>query len=105
MSNARATMMAVLLFGPSCVAPASPAAGNKSVARMVYEEGLSRGRFDLTAPHYATDFVGHGGRNTFSQAEGIGEARGWRAAFPDLSVTVDLMVAEGDLVAVRWTAR
>ncbi|WP_386071306.1 ester cyclase [Tahibacter sp. UC22_41] len=75
---------------------------NKSITRRVYEEGLSQGRFEVP---YSADFVGHGGRNTFTHADGMAEASGWRDAFPDLKITVDKQVAEGDLVAVRWTAR
>lgn len=75
---------------------------NKSITRRVYEEGLSQGRFDVP---YTTDFVGHGGRNTFTHADGMAEAKGWREAFPDLAITVEKQVAENDLVAVHWTAR
>ncbi|MDI9238261.1 ester cyclase [Lysobacter sp. LF1] len=74
---------------------------NKSITRKVYEEGLSQGRFEVP---YSADFVGHGGRATFTHADGMAEAKGWRKAFPDLKVTVDKQVAERDLVAVRWTA-
>lgn len=83
-------------------ARAEPQELNKSVTRRVYEEGLSQGRFEVP---YSADFVGHGGRSTFTHADGMAEARGWRKAFPDLKVTVDKQVAERDLVAVRWTAR
>lgn len=75
---------------------------NKSVTRRVYEEGLNQGRFEVP---YSANFVGHGGRATFTHADGMAEARGWRQAFPDLKITVDKQVAERDLVAVRWTAR
>ena len=75
---------------------------NKAVTRRVYEEGLNQGRFEVP---YRPDFVGHGGANTFTHAQGMAEARGWRDAFPDLRITVDQQVAERDLVAVRWTAR
>ena len=74
---------------------------NKSITRRVYEEGLSQGRFEVP---YSDNFVGHGGRATFTHADGMAEARGWRDAFPDLEVRVDKQVAERDLVAVRWTA-
>jgi steroid delta-isomerase-like uncharacterized protein len=75
---------------------------NKSITRRVYEEGLNQGRFEVP---YSADFVGHGGRATFTHAAGMAEARGWREAFPDLNITVEKQVAERDLVAVRWTAR
>ncbi|MFO1207346.1 MAG: ester cyclase [Burkholderiales bacterium] len=75
---------------------------NKSIARRVYEEGLNQGRFEVP---YSADFVGHGGRSSFTHADGMAEAKGWREAFPDLEITVNQQVAEGDLVAVRWTAR
>lgn len=75
---------------------------NKAVVRRVYEKGLSRGVFEVP---YTPDFVGHGGDTTFRHADGIAEAKGWRLAFPDLNVRVDLILAEGDLVSVRWTAR
>jgi predicted ester cyclase len=75
---------------------------NKATARRVYEEGLSQGRFEVP---YTASFVGHGGATNFNHDAGIAEARGWRAAFPDLKVVVDLVIAEGDLVSVRWTAR
>ena len=94
-----ATMLLVLMTMP-CFADET--AINKAVARRVYEEGLSRGIF--TVP-YTDDFVGHGGSTTFTHEDGMKEAKGWRSAFPDLAVSVDLIVAEDDLVAVRWTAR
>jgi len=75
---------------------------NKAVTRRVYEEGLSQGRFEVP---YSDNFVGHGGRATFTHADGMAEARGWRDAFPDLNITVEKQVAEQDLVAVHWTAR
>ena len=97
--NLFATMLLVLMTLP-CLGDET--AINKALAKRVYEEGLSRGIF--TVP-YTEDFIGHGGARTFTHEDGLNEAKGWRSAFPDLVVNVDLMVAEGDLVAVRWTAR
>jgi steroid delta-isomerase-like uncharacterized protein len=91
----------------SALLPAGCLAGdaqavNTAVARRVYEEGLSKGKFEVP---YTESFVGHGGAGTFTHEDGLREARGWRAAFPDLHVSVDLTVAQDDLVSVRWTAR
>lgn len=78
---------------------------NKAVARRIFDDVLSQGRFDVSDALYTSDFVGHGGPRTFTHAESLAEARGWRSAFPDLAVTVDLVIAENDYVVVRWTAR
>lgn len=76
---------------------------NAAVARRIYEDGLSRGIFNVG---YTEGFIGHGSRGrTFTHDAGRQEALGWRQAFPDLRVTVDHVIADGDKVAVRWTAR
>jgi steroid delta-isomerase-like uncharacterized protein len=96
----RIAMLLLVVVALPCFADQT--AVNKAVAKRVYEEGLSRGIFNVP---YTDDFVGHSGSRTFTHEDGMNEAKGWRSAFPDLAVHVDLMVAEGDLVAVRWTAR
>lgn len=113
MKHAYATMSAapLLLFAVWIAGTATTSAlpagidvleHNKAQVRRVYEEGLSRGIFEV---RYTEDFVGHGGRGTFTHADGMAEAAGWRKAFPDLDVSVDVVLAERDLVSVRWTAR
>ena len=102
MKMIRLLMLFVMVFSMAVPCLANEEAINKAVAKRVYEEGLSRGIFEVP---YTEDFVGHGGSRTFTHADGINEAKGWRSAFPDLNVTIDLIVAERDFVAVRWTAR
>ena len=72
--------------------------------RAFHRLGISRDDF-VDLAQGCVDDVGHGGAATFTHAQGMAEARGWREAFPDLNITVDTQVAENDLVAVRWTAR
>lgn len=97
--NALALALAFLATG-SAVA-GSQEETNKILARRVYEEGLNRGIF--TVP-YTSNFIGHAGNGSFTREHGLAEAKGWRQAFPDLKMNIDLIVAENDLVAVRWTA-
>ncbi len=78
---------------------------NKAVARRLFEEELSQGNWDVALEIHTPDFVAHAGTRTASLAEDIESAKDWRRAFPDLVVTVDQMVAEGDRVAVLWTGR
>lgn len=96
----------IAIFAIGVLATSAACAGhteelNKSLARRVYDEGLNQGIF--TVP-YTSDFIGHAGNGTFTRERSLTEAKGWRKAFPDLKLHIDLIVAENDLVAVRWTA-
>jgi len=99
--------LAFALLAPMCCtagAGTEEEETNKRVARKIYDEGLTRGNY-ANVP-YTADFVGHGSRGrTFTHEMGMAEARGWRSAFPDLVASVDHIVAEDDMVAIRWTAR
>ena len=102
---AKCAMLAVLAFASACADARSTREeeDNKAIAVRIFEDGLSRGIFNVP---YAEDFVGHRSNTvSFTHEEGRKEAVGWRAAFPDLEVVVDHAIAEGDKVAIRWTAR
>jgi steroid delta-isomerase-like uncharacterized protein len=75
---------------------------NKAVARIVFEEVLGRGRIEENEKFYSPDFVAHGAKRDSGRAEDREATKGWRQAFPDLTMTVDKIVAEGDLVVVRF---
>jgi steroid delta-isomerase-like uncharacterized protein len=77
---------------------------NKAVARRVFEEILSQGKFELGEQFYAPDFVNHGFSRNITLKEDQDAARGWRTAMPDLKLTVVMMVTERDLVTVLWNA-
>ena len=96
-------LLAAMLVTSGCAA--GPEARNKEVARRVVTEILSGGNFELANELYAPDFVNHGQTRDADLAEDQAAARGWKAAFPDLVMTADKLVAEGDLVTVLWSAR
>jgi predicted ester cyclase len=89
---------------------ASPAAAgeleqkNKAVARTALEEILGHGRIDENQALYAPGYVSHGGSRDVGRVQDRETVKGWRQAFPDLRLTIDKIVAEGDLVAVRFLA-
>jgi steroid delta-isomerase-like uncharacterized protein len=96
-----AAALAVAFLGANAAIAGPQQELNKSLARRVYDEGLNQGIF--TVP-YTEDFLGHAGNGTFTREASLAEAKGWRQAFPDLKMNVDLILAEKDLVAIRWTA-
>ena len=98
-----ALMLAFTLLGAGCAA--GPEARNKEVASRVVTEILSGGNFELSNELYASDFVNHGQTRDIGLAEDQAAARGWKSAFPDMVMTPDKLVAEGDLVTVLWSAR
>jgi steroid delta-isomerase-like uncharacterized protein len=76
---------------------------NKRVARLVFDEVLSRGRIDENEAIYHPDFVAHGARRDAGRAEDRAASKGWREAVPDLRMEVLQMVAECDRVVVHWS--
>jgi steroid delta-isomerase-like uncharacterized protein len=81
-------------------------ATNRLVVRRTFERFLNGGELELAPQLYAPDVVYHA-----SDGE---ELHGWaairelvvryRRAFPDVVATVHDLIAEGDLVAARFTA-
>lgn len=79
---------------------------NKALIRRFYEEVWNRGNLDVAYEVFAADYERHDLRpgNPLSGPEGQKQiASDFRSAFPDLHMTVDVMIAEGDMVVARWT--
>jgi steroid delta-isomerase-like uncharacterized protein len=80
---------------------------NKALVRAFYEEVWHRGNTDFAFEVFAENYVRHDFRATGALPGPAGQkkiADEFRAAFPDLEVTVDLVIGEGDFVVGRWTA-
>ena len=73
---------------------------NKAVARRVFDEIFNQGKFQVADEIYARDFVNHGLHRDAGLDEDQAAVHWEKQACPDLKMTVDLMVAEGDLVTV-----
>ena len=79
---------------------------NKALIHRFYEEVWNNGNLDVADDIFAADYARHDLRpgNALPGPEGQKKiAADFRAAFPDLHMTVDLMLAEDDMVAARWT--
>ena len=80
---------------------------NKALVRRFYEEVWDKGNLEVADEIFAADYVRHDPRATDAAAGPEGQKRvagDFRRAFPDLRFEVELIVAEGDLVAARWHA-
>ena len=83
-------------------------AENKAIARRSIEEIFNKGNLAVADELIAANAVTHdpadpnAGRGPQAAKE---QATMYRTAFPDLHVTIDEMIAEGDKVVTRWTAR
>jgi steroid delta-isomerase-like uncharacterized protein len=80
-------------------------ARNKAVALRVFDEIFNQGKFQVADEIYAPDFQNHGATRTVDLKTDQDYVHAEKKAFPDLHVTAQDMVAEGDKVAVLWTFR
>lgn len=79
---------------------------NKAIGRRVFEEIWSQGKLELADELLDADFVGHAGPDETRGLEGVKRfMSNFRSAFPDLQVTIEDQIAEGNKVVTRWTAR
>jgi predicted ester cyclase len=78
---------------------------NKAIVRRIFTDILSQGKFEVAAEIYAKDFVNHGTTKDLGFDESEAVDHGWRAAFPDLELTVEREMAEGDFVTVLSRGR
>jgi steroid delta-isomerase-like uncharacterized protein len=80
---------------------------NKAIASKIIEEIYNQGRLDAADELVASGYVG---RDSALPAPVLGPngikdaAAGYRAAFPDMKITIAEQVAEGDRVVTRWEA-
>jgi len=79
---------------------------NKALVRRGIEETVNKGNFSVVDEILSTDYV--------YREPTVGEKRGragfrelitmYRSAFPDVKLTIDEQIAEGDKVVTRWNA-
>ena len=81
-------------------------AENKALARRLVEEAFNAGRLEVVDELVASDFVEHDPSLTeeVRGPAGVKELiAGYRAAFPDIRITIEDQIADGDYVVSRWS--
>ena len=82
--------------------------GNKNVVRRLFEEVWNKGNLQVTDELFAPNYAHHDastpdvGRGPESEKK---RATLYRTAFPDLHLTIEDVIAEGETVMTRWSCR
>ena len=104
---AQCLLTGTLLVAQMTQAQPTPAgsiqATNKAVAMRVFDEIFNQGKFQVADEIYAPDFQNHGLHRSVDLKTDQDAVHAEKKAFPDLRMSVQEMVAEGDRVAVLWT--
>ena len=79
---------------------------NKAAVRRVIEEAFNRGNLRVIDEHLDPGYVDHVG--VTQEIHGIEEFKqfvsGYRTGFPDIAITIEEQIAQGDVVVTRWSA-
>jgi steroid delta-isomerase-like uncharacterized protein len=76
---------------------------NKAVVRGYLEQIWNKGRFDRFEEFMGKDLVPHGAAGVTDVENAKQSAAGFRSAFPDVQVSLEDEIAEGDKVVARFT--
>ncbi len=79
---------------------------NKALVRRFYEQVWTQGNLDAAYDVFTNNYVRHDLRPGGAPSGPEGQkliAGMFRAAFPDVQLNVEFMVAEADMVVARWT--
>jgi steroid delta-isomerase-like uncharacterized protein len=80
---------------------------NSALIRRWFDEVWNHGRMEAVDEMASPDVIGHG-QVQHATDIGLNEFKpfviGFRSAFPDLRVTIDHTIEQGDKVVARWTA-
>jgi len=82
------------------------AAANKVVVRRLMDDVMARGCLNLLPALVAPEYIGHFRLGDHYGPDGLRiEVAAYRTAFPDLAVTLEDLLAEGDQVVRRFSLR
>jgi steroid delta-isomerase-like uncharacterized protein len=82
--------------------------GNKNIVRRLFEEVWNKGNLQVTDDLFTPNYTHHDsstpdvGRGPESEKKRVTL---YRTAFPDLRLTVEDIIAEGETVVARWSCR
>ena len=79
----------------------------KAAFRRVYDEAWHKGNMDVIDELHAVDYVRH--QTAYPDVEGLEAYKQYvadvRTSYPDVQITIDEIIAEGNTTAARWTFR
>jgi steroid delta-isomerase-like uncharacterized protein len=79
---------------------------NKAIIHRVFEQGFNQGKLEVVDELFSTRFVDHSTPEQVAGAEGVKAYFATvREGFPDMQVSIEDIVAEGEKVVVRTTWR
>lgn len=96
------TLLTMALCVSICPGARADIPDNVRTAKRVFLENMAAGRFERLEEIYGRNFVAHGASADYTLEQDSAATKSWRAAMPDLKVTVERTVADKDLVAVHW---
>ena len=75
-----------------------------AVVRRVFDDLFNNGSYGVAGTICARSCTVHTGNRSSTLEDTVAEGKGWRAAAPDLHMTINQVTTRGKRVVVTWTA-